>query len=201
MTLLALTLALFADPEPLQTPSQAPPELPSPQSLPRYTRTESGDGRSYFLRQRESPRLGVRAGYGFAGHVAGPTPVRAAFALDVIAGARLSVSRRRPELILVPELGYSLTAGAHATRSHLFTVGFGLGLTTQKYRTLAFVPRFVVGTMLHQQALGGRGGILLEVGEGATFGLELAYQALVLPTATMHTLLITLHVGGFAQVR
>lgn len=193
--MLSLALALLADP--------VPPPLPEPTPLPRHTRAAVGTGPDYFLSRREDPRLGFRIGYGLAGHVAGNVPARAAFDLDVIAGGRISTSRRKPQFILVPELGYNLTAGAHATRSHLVTVGLGLGLgaTRRRNSTLAFIPRFVAGSMLRQPALGLRAGVLFEGGEDVTLGVELAYQALFLPGGAVHTLHFTLYLGVFSSVR
>ena len=191
--MLRLALALLAD--------LVPPPLPEPTPLPRYTRAAVGNGPDYFLGRRESPRLGFRIGYGLAGHVAGAVPARAAFDLDVIVGGRISASRRKPQFILVPELGYNLTAGAHATRSHLVTVGLGLGATRRRHSTLAFIPRFVAGSMLRQPALGLRAGVLFEAGEDLTLGVELAYQALFLPGGAVHTLHFIFHIGTFSPVR
>ncbi len=192
--MLRLALALLADPVP-------PPPLPEPTPLPRHTRAAVSTGPDYFLTRRERPRLGLRIGYGLAGHVAGAVPARAAFDLDVILGGRISTSRRKPQFILVPELGYNLTAGAHATRSHLVTVGLGLGAARHRHPTLAFIPRFVAGSMLRQPALGLRAGVLIEGGEDVTLGVEFAYQALFLPGGAVHTLHFTFHVGAFSPVR
>lgn len=173
-----------------------PPALPEPSPLQREDHRERGRSPGYYTQHRERPRLGARFGVGLDGRLAGPTPARVAFALDVIAGARVPASRRHPRFTLFPELGYSLVAGAEHTRGHLFSAGFGLGGTDEGIG-VAFIPRFVAGSYLEQRALGLRAGLLVELVNPGGGGIELAYQALVLPGAAVHTIHITVFLGYF----
>ncbi|MBZ5713362.1 hypothetical protein [Nannocystis pusilla] len=192
--MLALLFALASAPptEPTQLPG--PPPLPEPPPLQREDHRERGRSPGYYFNHRERPRLGARLGVGVDGRLAGPMPARAAFALDVLAIGRIPASRRHPRFTLFPELGFSLGAGARDTRGYLFNAGLGLG-GTDKGVGIAVVPRFVAGSYSGQRALGVRAGLLVEKINPNGGGLELAYQALFLPGAVVHTIHVTLYLG------
>lgn len=159
-----------------------PPSLPEPAGLPRRVVYETG------RRQRARPnrgerqpiRVGGRLGFGALGRAAGPLPVRAAFALDVLAVARMPISRGRWALGLLPEFGYSLLAGAHHTRGNFFTAGMGLGVISGP-ATLGVIPRVVAGALDRERAIGVRTGLLAEASKDGGFSLELSHEALWLP--------------------
>lgn len=188
--MLALLLALA----PASLPP--PPPLPEPAPLQRADHRERRRSPGYYLGHYGHPRFGGRVGLGLDGRAGGLVPVRAAFALDVVAAMRLPASRRHELFTLFPELGYSLDAGAQHTRGHLFTAGLGLGGTDDGVG-VAFMPRFVAGTYLGQRALGFRAGILAEVIKTGGFGLELAYQALFVPGGAAHMIHFTIYLGYY----
>lgn len=177
-------------------PLPPPPPLLEPTALPREDRPASGRSPRYFRSARERPRWGGRLGLGVAGNVAGPVPARNAFVLDLAAVGRVSFSRRRPQLLLLPELGYAHMAGRQHTRGHLVTVGLGLGYGLRG-ASVAVVPRFVAGSLLDQRALGVRTGLLAEIVKTGGFGVELGHQALFLPGAVAHAVMFHLFAGFY----
>jgi len=75
-----------------------PPPLPEPAGLPRRVVYETGRRRAQrggARSGRQEIRVGGRLGFGVAGRLAGPLPVRAAFVLDALAIARIPLSRGR----------------------------------------------------------------------------------------------------------
>ena len=170
-----------------------PPPLPEPAGLPRTVIHERGR-RSWYRGEaggRQRIRVGGRLGFGVAGRLAGPLPVRAGFALDVLAAARVPVSRGRLAFGLFPEFGYSLLAGARRTDGHFFTGGFGLGVIAGSAGA-AVIPRVVVGGLDRERAVGVRTGLLIEKSKDGGFSLEVAHQALQVPRGVIHELRVTL---------
>ena len=169
-----------------------PPPLPEPAGLPRTVIRERGRAPHYYRdHERQPARFGGRLGFGVAGRLAGPLPVRAGFALDVLAVGRVSVSRGELAFGLFPELGYSLFAGAQHTRGHYFTGGLGLGVLAGPLG-VAVIPRLVAGSLDRERALGVRTGLLAEMSKDGGFSLEVAHQALFMPRGVVHELRVTL---------
>ncbi len=148
MLLTCLALAVQLESPPLESPPPPPP-LPDPAGSPRKVVRERGN--LYYYRPRpgfqQRIRVGGRLGFGGAGRVAGPLPVRAAFALDVIGVARVPVSRGDVAFGLLPELGYSLTAGAQHTLGNFVTAGMGLGVLSGPL-AVGVIPRLVAGPLV-----------------------------------------------------
>lgn len=187
---LALAVLLEAAPLP------PPPPLPLPTPIVREVRPERGRTPGYFLHQRKHARIGGRLGFGVAGFLGPPVPVRAGFALDAVVAGRVSASRRQPMFTLFPEVGYSLAAAARHTRSHLFTAGFGLGGTNEGVG-VAIIPRFVAGALLGERALGVRTGLLVEVVKDGGVGLEISHQALQVAGVWSQAVIVTLFIGFY----
>lgn len=189
MLLLCIALAVrLASPPP-------PPPLPEPAALPRRVIQERG--KLYYYRGRpgfrQRVRVGGRLGLGVAGRLAGPLPVRAAFALDLLAAARVPVSRGDVAFGLLPEVGYSLTAGAQHTVGNFVTAGMGLGVLSGPF-AFGVVPRLVAGRFDRERALGVRTGLLVEGSKQGGFSLELAHQALFTPRGVIHELRATISI-------
>ena len=194
--MLAWVLALLFGAEAPAQPLPGPPPLPEPEPIAREDRTEQGRTPSYYTNGLERPRVGGRLGLGVAGFLGPPVPIRAAFALDALAVGRVPFSRRVPALTAFPELGYALTAGRERTRSHLATVGLGLGGTFDGVG-LAIIPRFCAGALLGQPAMGVRSGLLVELVRTGGFGLELSHQALMVGGAWSQAIVASLFVGFY----
>jgi hypothetical protein len=96
-----------------------------------------------------------------------------AFALDLTLGARFGWTRGpAPTAIgfwLSPLLGYS-----HASQTHLFMVGAGLGVGARRI-AVDYTPRFVIGSGPVGSLLGVRHGLSLHLLNGL-FGVEVAHQ-------------------------
>jgi hypothetical protein len=192
MLALAFVTALLG--EPTLAP---PPTLPEPLAIPRESRVSQRRAPEFYRGGYEQARIGGRLGLGVAGFLGPPVPVRAGFVLDALVVGRVPASRRYPAFTVFPELGYSLAAGPRQTRSHLATLGLGLGGTNDGLG-VALMPRFVAGSLLGQPVLGVRSGLLVELVRTGGFGLELAYQGLDLAGTWSHALLFTLYVGFYA---
>jgi hypothetical protein len=180
---------------PQVSPTPAPPSLPEPAGLPRTVHRE--DGRSpYYYRDRirtprQSPRVGFRLGFGAAGRLAGPLPIRAGFALDALAVGRIPMSRGKVAFGLFPEFGYSLLVGAHKTRGNFFTGGVGLGVIVGPFAA-AVIPRAVLGNLMRERAVGVRTGLLVEGSKDGGFSLEVSHEALWVPKGVIHELRVLL---------
>lgn len=194
MLLSCLALAVQLETPPLSSPPPPPP-LPDPAGAPRRVVRERGN--LYYYRPRpgfrQRVRVGGRLGFGVAGRLAGPLPVRAAFALDVLAVARVPLSRGDVALGLLPELGYSLTAGAQHTLGNFLSAGLGLGVLSGPF-TVGVVPRLLTGRFDRERAVGVRTGLLLEGSKEGGFSLEVAHQALFTPRGVIHELRATLSI-------
>lgn len=194
MLLTCLALAVQLESPPLESPPPPPP-LPDPAGSSRKVVRERGN--LYYYRPRpgfqQRIRVGGRLGFGVAGRLAGPLPVRAAFALDVIGVARVPVSRGDVAFGLLPELGYSLTAGAQHTLGNFVTAGMGLGVLSGPL-AVGVIPRLVAGRFDRERALGVRTGLLVEGSKEGGFSLELAHQALFTPRGVIHELRATISI-------
>lgn len=172
-----------------------PPPLPEPAGLPRRVVHETGPRRrSASTRGARQPiRVGTRLGFGAAGRLAGPLPARAGFALDVLAVARMPLSRGRIAIGLLPEFGYSLLAGAHHTRGNFFTAGMGLGVISGP-AAFGVIPRVVTGALDRERAIGVRTGLIAEASKDGGFSLEIAHEALWVPKGVIHDLRVVLSI-------
>lgn len=171
-----------------------PPPLPEPAGMPRVAYREQGrrrdpnDGRS-----RQKIRTGGRLGFGVAGLLAGPLPVRAGFVLDALAVARIPLSRGAVAFGLFPEFGYSLLASTQHTRGNFFTSGLGLGMIAGPF-AFAVIPRAVVGALDRERSVGVRTGLLAEGSKDGGFSLEVSHEALWVPRGVIHQLRVMLSI-------
>lgn len=172
-----------------------PPPLPEPALLPRRAVYETGRRKRVHRNDhdRQPIRVGGRIAFGALGRLGGPLPVRAAFALDVLAAARIPVSRGRVAFGLLPEFGYSLLAGAHKTHGNFFTAGMGLGVIAGP-AAIGVVPRVVTGALERERAIGVRTGLIAEVSKDGGFSLEAAHEALWVPRGVIHGFRLVLSV-------
>lgn len=171
-----------------------PPPLPEPATLPRRIVYEAGPRKRHRTRSGELQpiRAGGRLGFGVAGRLAGPLPVKAAFVLDALAVVRMPVTRGRWALGLLPEFGYSLLASTHHTRGNFLTAGMGLGVISGP-ATFGVIPRVVAGALDRQRAVGVRTSLIAEGSKDGGFSLEFSHQAMWLPnSAAIHDFRITL---------
>ncbi len=170
-----------------------PPPLPEPAGLPRVVHRERGHSPWYYRgdRTRQKIRFGGRLGFGVAGRLAGPLPVRAGFALDALAAGRVPLTRGEVAFGLFPELGYALLASTQHTLGHFFTAGMGLGVLAGPVG-IAVIPRAVVGVLDHERAIGVRTGLLAELSKDGGFSLEVAHEALFVPRGVIHQLRVML---------
>lgn len=169
--------------------------MPEPAGLPRRVVYETGPRRRSASERgaRQPIRVGTRLGFGAAGRLAGPLPVRAGFALDVLAVARLPVSRGRIAFGLLPEFGYSLLAGAHHTRGNFFTAGMGMGVIAGP-AAFGVIPRVVTGALDRERVIGVRTGLIAEASKDGGFSLEVAHEALWVPKGVIHDLRVVLSI-------
>ncbi len=171
-----------------------PPPLPEPAGLPRVAYQEQGQRRYHRSdRARQKIRTGGRLGFGAAGRLAGPLPVRAAFVLDALAVARIPLSPGRVAFGLFPEFGYGLLASTKHTRGHFFTGGLGLGIINGPF-AFAVIPRAVVGALDRERAVGVRTGLIAEGSKDGGFSLEVSHEALWVPRGVIHQLRVMLSI-------
>jgi len=171
-----------------------PPPLPEPAGLPRRVVYETGRRRAQrggARGGRQEIRVGGRLGFGVAGRLAGPLPVRAAFVLDALAIARIPLSRGRVAFGLLPEFGYSLLASTRHTRGNFLTAGIGLGVIAGS-AAFGVIPRVVTGALDREPVIGVRTGLIAEGSKDGGFSLEVAHEALSLPKGVIHDLRVTL---------
>lgn len=172
-----------------------PPPLPEPAGLPRRIVYETGRRKRVHRGggERQPIRVGGRLAFGALGRVAGPLPVRAAFALDVLAVARMPLTRGRVAFGLLPEFGYSLLAGAHKTHGNFLTAGMGLGVIAGP-AAFGIIPRVVTGALDRERAIGVRTGLIAEASKDGGFSLEVAHEALWMPRGVIHALRVVLSI-------
>ena len=171
-----------------------PPPLPEPAGLPRVAYHEQSERRYHRSDRRlQEIRTGGRLGFGAAGRLAGPLPVRAAFVLDALAVARIPLSPGRVAFGLFPEFGYGLLASTKHTRGHFFTGGLGLGLFNGPF-AVAVIPRALVGALDRERAIGVRTGLLAEGSKDGGFSLEVSHEALWVPRGVIHQFRVMLSI-------
>ena len=108
-------------------------------------------------------------------------------AADVTVGMRVLAPMRLPRVGLVGEAGYSY-AGELAQPTHLFSAGVGPGVTTG-FVGVSWMPRFLVGTSLGEDAIGVRNGWVVDWVGLAT--AEIAHEYVRTETQRRHDLRVT----------
>ncbi len=132
-------------------------------------------------------RVGLRIAMGPAWHLSELSEqfdADAHFNLDLVGTVRVTFGRDMRGVTLYPELGY--TYDDLASGGHLAAFGLGLGYG-HPWISVGWVPRFVVGGLAGDLALGLRHGLVADLGMGI-FCLELSHQVLWAGGETVHDL-------------
>lgn len=132
--------APYAQPAPYTPPIWPQPYAPRPSTAPSYTPLNGSNDRGITADRAQSWavfRLSGGAGLDFARN----SFSRPSFDFDVATGARLALSRR---FLAVFEVGYSFVSEPTAG-GHFATLGAGLELYGNRWISLGWTPKLVVG--------------------------------------------------------